>query len=160
LTLTLVHQLLQKGLEAAPELGVLYAANNRIGKVEDLEALKLCPRLSTLDLRNNKLETEGGLLELLQVVYFADSHEVYSKAVPHAALCRHYVDSRNNKTEEGLLELLQVGCDGGLCTISQLSERHFVLLQVTPERRVGTSKLGAAHACANGCRCGKGVAFF
>lgn len=55
-----------QGLEAVPELRTLLAASNRFETLDDLRPLWGCRCLTTVDLRNNKLESEEGLLQLLQ----------------------------------------------------------------------------------------------
>lgn len=53
-------------MEAVPGLRTLLAANNRLETAADLQPLRACRCITTVDLRNNKLESEEGLVQLLQ----------------------------------------------------------------------------------------------
>lgn len=51
----------------APELRTLLAAGNNFETIDDLRPLRTCRCLTTVDLRNNNLESAEGLIDLLQV---------------------------------------------------------------------------------------------
>ena len=60
-----------QGVEAVPGLRTLLAANNRFETAADLQPLRACRCITTIDLRNNKLDSEEGLVQLLQVLSFS-----------------------------------------------------------------------------------------
>ena len=56
-----------ENLGVCPELDILYLARNRIGRngLDDLRGLLECPKISTLDLQNNKIDDPEILEEIL-----------------------------------------------------------------------------------------------
>lgn len=55
------------GVEALPQLETLLAANNLFPDASALEPLRACTALRTLDLRDCKITSADGLLDVLQV---------------------------------------------------------------------------------------------